>query len=73
MNFGSGFLENDDVDVLRRLAVKLDLDPWDATPEDFRRNYPHDFRESWVPHWRKLEWCDFCRTPKAAPAHQGES
>lgn len=41
MDFGSGFLDTDDVNLLRRVAVHLGADPMVATPTEFTRTYPH--------------------------------
>lgn len=43
MDFGSGFLDHEEVEILRRVAVKLGLDPMDGTPSNFRSQYPHEF------------------------------
>lgn len=43
MNFGSGFLETGDVVLLRKVAVLIGVEPWVATPREFRRNYPHTY------------------------------
>lgn len=40
----SGSFENDDVDLLRRIAVDLGTDPEDITPDEFITNYPHRFK-----------------------------
>ena len=44
MDFGSGFLDNKEVDILRAFAVKIGLDPMEATPSNFRKSYAHEFR-----------------------------
>ena len=44
MDFGSGFLDNEEVDILRAFAVKIGLDPMEATPSNFRKSYAHPFR-----------------------------
>ena len=43
MDFGSGFLDHEEVDCLRRIAVLLGVDPADATPDEFQSTYPHPF------------------------------
>lgn len=43
MDFGSGFLETDDVAALRELAVAIGVDPNVGTPAEFRSQYPHPF------------------------------
>jgi hypothetical protein len=44
MDFGSGFLETDDVTALRTLAVAIGVDPSEGTPLGFVGQYPHRFR-----------------------------
>lgn len=56
MNFASGFLDNDEVDALRAFAVRLGLDPMDATPHVFSHSYPHPFVAGYYP--TKCQWCD---------------
>lgn len=46
MDFGSGFLDTDCVEALRRIAVALGVDPMTATPSGFATQYPHEFREN---------------------------
>lgn len=43
MDYGSGFLESDDVQALRELAVAIGVDPRTATPDEFKGKYPHTF------------------------------
>lgn len=43
MDFGSGFLETDDVKALRELAVAIGVDPNAGTPAEFKGAYPHPF------------------------------
>jgi hemin uptake protein HemP len=43
MDFGSGFLDSDDVKALRALAVAIGVDPNTATPSEFVSQYPHTF------------------------------
>lgn len=80
MDFGSGFLDNEEVDILRAFAVKLGLDPMEATPSNFRKTYPHAFRaEEPGPYW-VLESvarhaanprCYWCLVPRSI--HEGEA
>lgn len=44
MDFGSGFMDDEEVDLLRTFAERLSLDPMAATPSTFRRKYPHSFK-----------------------------
>lgn len=43
MDFGSGFLDTPQVDLLRKVAVELGVDPMEATPSNQAENYPHQF------------------------------
>lgn len=44
LDFGSGFWDQPEVDVARRLAEVLGLDPFEtATPREMKANYPHAF------------------------------
>jgi len=43
MDFGSGFLETDDVTALRALAVAIGVDPNKGTPSEFAAQYPHPY------------------------------
>ena len=36
MDFGSGYLDDDEVNHLRAYAVAIGVDPWDATPSNHR-------------------------------------
>lgn len=45
MDFGSGFLDNEQVEVLRGIAVLLGLDPVVATPFNFRELYGYNQAE----------------------------
>ncbi len=51
MDFGSGFMEDEDVEALRTVAVLLGTDPQEATPYGYRCKYsgthePHPFDPS---------------------------
>jgi hypothetical protein len=73
LDFGSGFLDDDDVEVLRAVAVKLDVDPWTATPDNHKPKYcpGHEWGQWTTPHPHRLrsgygclrQWryCTICR------------
>lgn len=42
MDFGSGFFDTDDVDLFRRIALMIGVDPKVATPDTFARQFVHD-------------------------------
>jgi hypothetical protein len=52
----SGSFENDDVDLLRKIAVLINVDPEGITPEDFITNYPHTYRPTGVGFGRQGLW-----------------
>lgn len=75
LDFGSGFLETDDVNLLRKIAKQIGVDPWEGTPSDFKSQYNHDFAESepnkfWPGHELR---CRYCGTSPDAPCHKGEA
>jgi hypothetical protein len=39
LDFGSGFLDDEEVEALRAAAVDLGVDPMEATPHDFKGQY----------------------------------
>ncbi len=61
MDFGSGMLDNEQVEVLRTVAVVLGIDPNVVTPRNFECQYigHHEFRRV---DWTSLvRWhCDVC-------------
>lgn len=58
LDFGSGFLDNDDVVLLRKLATVLGVNPMVATPYTDRKTYPHAFEPYDDP--RSNSYCHFC-------------
>ena len=67
MDFGSGFLDSEDVKALREVAVIIGVDPMDATPETFARNYPHP----WVRGYEDMGRikCKTCRMAENYKMH----
>lgn len=43
LNFGSGFLCDDDVEALRALAVLIGVNPAEGTPSEYQSQYAHHF------------------------------
>lgn len=43
MDFGSGFLGDDEVTALRQTADLLGVDPMLGTPEEYRKRIEHDY------------------------------
>lgn len=73
MDFGSGFMDNEQVEALRKVAVLLGVDPVTATPPNFLEQYvcrakgEHqwrsvDYSASVVFRSNPIRWvCDVCR------------
>lgn len=58
LNFGSGFLDSDEVEVLRRVAVVIGVDPMAGTPPEFAVRTPHPYTAD---SGRPFDWCRWCR------------
>ncbi len=43
MDFGSGFLDDEEIEALRRIAIVLGVDPIVAEPESYQAKRPHRF------------------------------
>jgi hypothetical protein len=79
MDWGSGFLDHDEVAVLRRVAVVIGSDPIDATPNEWRSQYAHAYkpakRSVWeperFPNLEIIEVCEHCPLSEADPIHHG--
>ncbi len=78
MDFGSGFLDNEEVDALRAFARLIGIDPINATPSSFRDGYVHEYkpieRQYWTGTERGYETkivCEWCLGNAAAIAHHG--
>lgn len=72
LNFGSGFLDTDEVNVLRRIAALIGVDPTVATPSNFARQYLHTFQER-IRTWPPSVWvdrCDRCDLLADDPIHE---
>jgi hypothetical protein len=44
MDFGSGFLDNEEVVTIRYFAKMLGVDPITATPGNFRKQFSHQYK-----------------------------
>lgn len=56
MDFGSGFLSHEEVAILRKVAIMLDVDPKLATPENFRSSFSHPYIPVEYYRWPDLAW-----------------
>lgn len=63
MDFGSGFLDDDDVDLLREIARWIGVSPDVATPTDWRHKYPHPFQRTGGGR------CSHCLRSQDMPCH----
>lgn len=69
MDFGSGFLDSDDVTLLRRVAEHIGVDPMVATPSEFKRDYPHPFKRHKMWNGVFSDACDACGQREEHPTH----
>ena len=56
MDFGSGFLDDDEVTALRACAEVLGVDPMVATPQNFLCKYRESGHRWYVPFGETSEW-----------------
>jgi len=68
MDFGSGFLDTPQVDLLRRVAVELGIDPMEATPSNQAENYPHTYRP--YTNGYSNTYCQKCYKPEGHRSHE---
>ena len=74
MDFGSGFLDTQEVEALRGMAAALGVDPREATPLEFIAQYPHAFK--FTGFRTEAAECEVgpysrrCRKPENDPIHQ---
>ncbi len=70
LNFGSGFLDSDEVDVLRRVAVQIGVDPMAGTPKEFALRTAHPFVPEYD-NWAEgpCKWCGRHNDPKDWDPH----
>ncbi len=70
LNFGSGFLDTDEVEVLRRTAVAIGVDPMAGTPREFALRTAHAFvpdTEGWLDG--PCKWCGRHNDPNDYDPH----
>jgi hypothetical protein len=60
MDFGSGFLDDAEVETLRRVAVVIGVDPMEATPSIFAAKYHHAFHPYTFKGGAKSSHCSRC-------------
>jgi hypothetical protein len=75
MDFGSGFLDHEDVTLLREIAVIIGVDPMEGTPSEMVARIVHPFKRRDYPagyHFdpsRYYEWCRWCGKRHDDPIH----
>jgi len=69
LNFNSGFWTTEDVEIARRIAVIIGVDPMKGTPFLFASQYPHEWKslrpdkpESYTPEFS----CLYCGKPMSS-------
>jgi hypothetical protein len=67
LDFGSGFLDQEQTEILRRTAEQLGVDPMEATPSEYRRSFPHAFDDR-----RSARCCYYCGCGPAVGWHEVE-
>ncbi len=70
LNFVSGFLDSDEVDVLRRVAVQIGVDPMAGTPKEFALRTAHPHTPEY-PSWSTgpCKWCGRDLDPEDPDRH----
>jgi hypothetical protein len=81
MDFGSGFLDNEQVEAIRLVAQMLGIDPLIVTPRNFVCLYNGEHQWKWQPNWNVSPtkkggwWCPLCHhtdTERPAPTSTEE-
>lgn len=70
MDFGSGFLDTEDVECLRKVARVIGVAETTATPAEFMANYPHEMNA--LPDEARCR-LSRCNKTKEDPIHQTEA
>lgn len=69
LDYGSGFLDQEQIEILRAVAEMLGLDPMVATPSEYAKSYPHAFK-AWISSVNgPMTTCAKCSAVAAAPCH----
>ena len=70
MDFGSGFLDDAEVETLRRVAGVIGVDPMEATPSMFASKYPHAFHAYTRRGGEKSPNCSRCSRVETDAIHE---
>jgi hypothetical protein len=79
MDFGSGFLDSEEVVLLRRIAEMLGVDPMEGTPINFKASFAHEYVASarqtyaWPDESDRFFPCQVCTKRPELDAHHGIS
>lgn len=74
LDYGSGFLDQEQIEILRAVAEMLGLDPMSATPSEYRKSYPHTYEAYFNTYINKeATVCKWCAHPSDAPWHLAEA
>ena len=65
MDFGSGFLGDEEVTALRQTAELLGVDPLEGTPYEYRKRMAHAFAS----YERNNSYCRWCSQQADAEVH----
>ena len=69
MDFGSGFWDNEQVEIARKVAVVLGVDPNDVTPQNFKCTYgPH----KWLSFTQRGKQHTICQNCSKIKPEDGE-
>lgn len=70
LDFGSGFLYEDQIQMLRAVAEQLGVNPMVATPSNYSKSYPHAFEAKVIPGGGEVTtWCKYCIELPDKPWH----
>jgi hypothetical protein len=62
MDFGSGFWDEEQTEVARKIAALLDVDPADVTPRNMCCKYVFAGEHQWAELENGKQWCPRCGT-----------
>jgi hypothetical protein len=74
LDYGSGVLDQQQIEALRAAAELLGLDPMSATPSEYSKSYPHVYKAYFNTRINKVATvCKWCSGPSDAPWHLAEA
>jgi len=69
LDFGSGFLDQEQIEMLRSVAEQLGVNPMVATPYEHAKSYPHRFEPYSIWATANPLVCRFCSSDSKAAWH----